>query len=157
GVEKELDGAGVVEADGAADGEGGVEEALPRRRVEVGGGGDLDDLLVAALQRAVALEEVDEVAVLVAEQLHLEVAGALDVLFEDHVGEAEGGTGLAAGLFEGLVELVGALGDAHAAAAAAHRRLDDDRVAEALGQGVGLGAARDGGVAAGEDRHAGLP
>ena len=36
---------------------------------------------------------------------------------------AEGGAGLAAGLLEGVVELVGVADDAHAAAAAAHGAL----------------------------------
>ena len=46
---------------------------------------------------------------LVAEQLHFDVPGAADELFEEHVGDAEGGAGLAAGLVEGVVELVGRL------------------------------------------------
>ena len=108
GVDEELDGGGVVEPDGPADGQRRVEDALPQGRVEVRRRGDLDDLLVAALDGAVALEEVDEAAVPVAEQLHFDVAGAADELFEEHVGDAEGGAGLAAGLVEGVVELVGA-------------------------------------------------
>ena len=137
GVDEELDGAGVVQADGPADGEGGVEDALAQGGIEIGGGGDLDDLLMAPLHGAIALEEVDQVAVLVAEQLHLDVAGAADELFEEDVGDAEGGAGLAAGLVEGVVELVRRQGDAHAAAAAAHRRLDDDRDSRAAGPARG--------------------
>ncbi len=86
------------------------ECAAESSAVEVRGRGDLDDLLVPPLDRAVALEEVDEVAVLVAEQLHLDVPGALDELLEEDVGDAERGAGLAAGLVEGLVELVGGRG-----------------------------------------------
>src|SRR5437899_2559615 len=78
GMDEELEGAGVVQADGPADGEGGVEDALAQGRVEVEGGGDLDDLLVPALDGAVALVEVDEVAVRVAEELDLDVAGVGD-------------------------------------------------------------------------------
>ena len=74
------------------------------------GRGDLDDLLMAALHGAIALEQVDQVAVLVAQQLHLDVAGAGDVFFEEDVGDAEGRAGFAPGLVEGLVELVGASG-----------------------------------------------
>ena len=77
------------------------------RGVEVRGRGDLDDLLMPALQRAIALEEMDQVAVLVAEQLHFDVAGACDELFEEDVGDAERRAGFALGLVEGLVELVG--------------------------------------------------
>jgi hypothetical protein len=56
---------------------------------------DLDDLLVAALHGAVALVQVDDVAVLVAEDLHLDVLRARDVLFEEDRGIAEGAAGLA--------------------------------------------------------------
>ena len=41
---------------------------------ELGRGRDFNQLLVAALDRAVALEQVDDVAVLVAQHLHLDVA-----------------------------------------------------------------------------------
>ena len=138
GVHEELDGGGVVQADGAADGQGGVEDAPAQGRVEAGGGGDLDDLLMAPLNGTIALEKVNKTAVPVAEQLDLDVAGAADELFEENVGDAEGGAGLAAGLVEGVVEFVGRQGDAHPAAAAAHRRLDDDGIAEPLGEDAAL-------------------
>ena len=50
---------------------------------------DLDDLLMPPLHRAVALVQVEHVAVLVAEDLHLDVLGARNVLFEKHRGIAE--------------------------------------------------------------------
>jgi hypothetical protein len=43
--------------------------------VETYGGGLLDDLLVSALDGAVALEQMDNIAVLVREHLELDVAG----------------------------------------------------------------------------------
>ena len=64
--------------------------------------------------------------------------------------------GLAPGLLDRGVELVGRLDDAHAAAAAAHRRLDDHGIAERLGQLARLGARLDRLVARRQDRHAGL-
>ena len=125
-------------------------------RIEVQGGGDLDDLLMTPLDGAIALEEVDESAAAVAEELDLDVSGATDEFFEEDIGDAEGGAGLASGLIEGVVELIGGEGDAHTAAAAAHRRLDDDGEAEPLGERVGFFAGTDGRVAAGQDRDAGL-
>ena len=73
-----------------------------------GAGASLDDLLVPPLDRAVALEQVDEVAVPVAEELHLDVPCALDELFEEHVRHAERRAGLAAGLVERRARVVGA-------------------------------------------------
>jgi len=49
-------------------------------------GGLLDELLVAALDRALALAEVHHVALAVGHHLDLDVAGALDVLLDVHVG-----------------------------------------------------------------------
>ena len=55
----------------------------------------LDHLLVAALHRAVAFEEMDDRAMLVGEDLHLDMTGALDQLLEIDVVLAEGGLRLA--------------------------------------------------------------
>ena len=71
------------------------------------GRGDLDHLLMPPLHRAIALEQVHQVAVLVAEQLHFDVPRPLDELFEEDVGAAEGGQRLALGLFERGGQFVG--------------------------------------------------
>ncbi len=55
------------------------------------GGGDLDDLLVAPLDAAVALTEVDDVPRLVAEHLHFDVADCVDELLDVQPPVAEGG------------------------------------------------------------------
>src|SRR5690606_31467986 len=68
-VVEELHGARVVVADAPGERDGGVAEVLADGRVELDGGRDLDDLLIAALHGAVALVEVDDVSVAVAEDL----------------------------------------------------------------------------------------
>src|SRR5947209_540406 len=87
-----------------------------------------------ALQRAVALPEVDDVAVHVAEDLYLNVARLLDVLFEVHAAVLEGVLRFLLGGLEAGLEGNVVAGDAHAAAAAAGRRLDEDRVTDAVCQ-----------------------
>ena len=83
-VEEELDGAGVAVGDLAADAAGRPSQSAARcSGVEGQRRGELDHLLVAALHRAVALEEVDEVAVVVAQHLHLDVLGILDVALQE--------------------------------------------------------------------------
>ena len=73
------------------------------------GDGDLlDDLLMAALDRALALAEVDDRAVRVAEHLHLDVAGPIEVALEEQAPVAERRRGFAAGRGERRVELAGA-------------------------------------------------
>ena len=77
GIQQELDGAGAEVVDGARRCAARARR-VPARCVvvEIRRRRALDDLLVAALHGAVALEQVDEVAVRVAEDLHLDVAGA---------------------------------------------------------------------------------
>ena len=69
-------------------------------RVEVDGRRDLDDLLVAALHRAIALVQVEDVAVLVAEDLHLDVLGLADKALEEYRVVAERALRLGARLVE---------------------------------------------------------
>src|SRR5262245_33419377 len=78
GIDKELDRAGIVQFHGAADREGGVENRGARFLREILGGSDLANLLMPPLERTVALEEMDEVAVAIADQLHLNVTGPAD-------------------------------------------------------------------------------
>ena len=100
------------------------------RRVEVRGRGQLADLLVPPLNRAVALEEVDQVAVPVAEQLHLDVLGPLDELLQEHVRDAERLPGLPAGGLDRLGQLVGRADHPHPPAASPGCGFDDQREAD---------------------------
>jgi hypothetical protein len=120
------------------------------------GGRFLDQLLVAPLDRALALAEVNDVAVMIAEDLDLDVARVLDVLLEIDVADAERGFRLALRGLERLAQLRRLADDAHAAAAAAGDGLDDDRVAELLGDLQALLFTFDRAVAAGQHGHAGF-
>ena len=155
-VDQKLDGAGVLVADLTADRQRRLADRVAYECVDVGGRGNLDDLLVPALDRAIALVEVDQVAMLVAQKLHLDVLGAANELFEKYVRAAEGVLSLAARLVERGVQRIGAFHDPHAAAAAAQRRLDNHRVAQRLGRLMRPRAGLHRRVAAGKDGHAGL-
>lgn len=50
GIDEEFDRSGIVVADGPADLDRGVADSLADGGVEIGGGGDFNDLLVAVLQ-----------------------------------------------------------------------------------------------------------
>ena len=104
---------------------------------------------MAALDGAVALEEVDAVAVRVAEHLHLDVAGALDQLFQIHLVLAEGGLRLALRLRDVADQRRRVADDAHAAPAAAPRGLQHHRVADRLGRGLPASGSSGSGSVAG--------
>ncbi len=91
----------------------GVEER--RRRL-------LDDLLVPALQRALALAEVDGRAVLIGEHLHLDVPRRSQVALEKESVVAERGRGDPAGRGDTVGEVALTLDHGHPLAATAGGR-----------------------------------
>ena len=88
-VDEELAGRGARVVERGDEPHGGVEDLAVERAGEAGRGRLLDQLLVAALQRAVAVADVDRVAVPVAEHLHLDVAGAADEALDEQPPVAE--------------------------------------------------------------------
>src|SRR2546430_17721334 len=74
-VDEELHGARVHVAGRAGHPTRRLTEALAQRRVHEGRRRFLDELLVATLDRALALAEVDHVTVAIGEHLNLDVAG----------------------------------------------------------------------------------
>ena len=97
-VEQELDGARAAVADLAGERDGvGADLSRAAPRIQVRRRRQLDHLLVAALHAAVALEEVDDVAVGVGQDLHLDVARVDHRLLEEHRRVAERRLRLAAG------------------------------------------------------------
>ena len=137
-VDQELDGAGALVVGGAGDLQAERADVLALLLGQVGGGGALDDLLVAALDRAVALPQVIDRPELVAEDLHLDVAGVEDHLLEVALAVAEGGLGLAAPLLDLLDQLLGLHHRPHPAPAAAPARLEHEGIADGLGHPLHL-------------------
>src|SRR6185503_3075057 len=125
-------------ADGPGTPEGHVEERVACRRIESGAGGLFDDFLVTALERAVALAEMDDRTLAIPEHLHLDVPRALERFFDVHARASECLLGFAPRSFEGGRELGFARDAAHALAPAAVRGLDEQWVADAFRRGARL-------------------
>ena len=138
GVDQELDGAGILEAGRTRQRHGIPQDALAQAVVEVRRRRHLDDLLVAQLHRTVALVQMHDVAPQVAQHLHLDVARPRHDLLQKESTVAEGGLRFALAAREGFVHVLGARDGAHAAAAAAGRGLQHDRVADGPGQRLRL-------------------
>ncbi len=90
---------------------------------------------MAALHRAIALEQIYDVAVRVAEHLDLDVAGLGDVFLHQHVIVAETRRCLTLARGERIEEVLVPLHQSHALAPAAGRGLDQHRVADLVSLG----------------------
>ena len=152
GDDKELDRAGVHVGGRLHQPDRVGEEPRAQIAVQAGRGGRLDHLLVAELDRAVPLVQVDGVAVRVGEDLDLDVPWTLDQLLDEHRTVAEGRLGLATAALEGLGHRIPGPHRAHAAAAAAGCRLQHDGIAEQIAEFARFVRRRDRSVAAGNDR-----
>ena len=75
--QQKLNGSGIGVADGAADRDRGLAHASAQIVRERGRGSLFDDLLVAALDGTIALEQVDQLAVQITENLEFDVARVL--------------------------------------------------------------------------------
>ena len=132
-VGDELDRAGADIADRARR----LDRGRAHRRAQLGRHAGrrrfLDHLLMAALQRAVALVEMNDIAVPVAEHLHLDVARRGDVFLDQHARIAERRLRLALRALERRLEIGVLVDAAHALAAAAGDRLDQHRIADLVG------------------------
>ena len=153
---EELDGAGVDVVARLGDLDRRLAHGLADLVGEVEGRGLLDQLLVAALRRAVALADPDAVAVRVGDDLHLDVAGPREVALDVALVASEALECLGLGRLERAVGLVGRLDDAHASAAAAVGRLDGDGPAVLLAEGDDIVAGLQVLGGAGHALHAGF-
>ena len=152
--EQELERAGVEIADRAT----GARDAclhrlscllVERRRRRL-----FDQLLMPALDRALALAERQHPAVRVAEHLDLDVPCRRDELLEVDAAVPERRQRLGAGALERRVQLSRGIDGPHALAAAARRGLEEDGIAD-LGGGAACLVRADR-LGAGHERHAGV-
>ena len=121
-------------------------------RIERGGGAFLPDLLMPALQRAIAFAQMDCAAAAVAENLDLDVPGLFEVFFKIDRIVAEGGFGFGARSRKGIDEIALGSRDLHAAPAAAGSGLDQDGIADLRGDALCVVIVVDAALRAG---HAG--
>ena len=132
-VHEELAGAGAGIADRVAEREGGVPQPASQGVVDRRRGRFLQHLLVATLDRAISLAEVNAVADGVEEHLDLDVAATLDEPLEDQPTVTKRRRRLAPRSGQAVRQPVRLANDAHPLAATAGRRLDQDREADPLG------------------------
>src|SRR5262249_59901509 len=154
-VDEELDGARVHVVDRGGGEQRGPVQAVARLRLEGRRGRLFDELLVSSLDAAVTLAEVDPDAVGVAQDLHLDVARLLDVLFAIDLRRPEGSRGLGLAGGEGLRGALAFAHDPHAPASATRGGLEDDGIADTVGDLDGFGHVLERALAAGNDGYSG--
>jgi hypothetical protein len=93
---------------------------------------------MAALNGAIALAQVDDIAMLVRQNLELDVMRALDIFLNEYGAVSESGEGLAGGHFHIFAQLGIRPDDAESAPSTTGAGFDHDRVAGFFGEGQGL-------------------
>ncbi len=88
--------------------------------------------MASSLDCAIALAEIDVIAMFIADDLHFDMARVDDHLFEIDVGIVEAHFGFGAGCGKLPHEIIGIMGDADPFSSAAGRRFDENRETESF-------------------------
>ncbi len=153
--QQELDGTGIFVANGLRRLDREIADVGALFRGQLRAGRDLDQLLVAALDRAVALEQVHGVAEAVGENLRFDVLRIDDALLEEDFRAAEGLGGFGDHSRISRFQLFAVVATTDTATTTTGCCLEHDRVADALCFAQGLGQIRQIAFGTGGDRYAG--
>lgn len=152
-VDEELGSSCVAVLDVPCDFDSIAQDSLTDLLGEMGRRSNLDDLLVATLDGAVTLEQVDAVALSISEQLDFDVPRALEESLDEDSAIAERGLGLADCTLEGILELLLAADDTHSTSSTSHGGLDDDREAMFFHEFSTVGVGLDRAGSTGDNRN----
>ena len=129
-IEQEFDCAGVAEARGLHQAHRRRAKLAANRRIEIRSRRDFDHFLMPALHRAIALPQMQHVAMIVAENLHFDVPRARQIFLDENGCVAERPERLALSFLKQRIECARLAHNAHAAPASAHRGFQHHGVAE---------------------------
>ena len=152
--QQKLHGTGVLVAHGLGRAHGQVADIGALLRGQLRAGSDLDQLLVAPLNRAITLKQMHHVAEAVTENLRLDVLGINDAFFQKHFGAAEGLGRLGDDPWVSLLQFIAAVAAPNAAPAAAVGGLEHYRVTNAVTFAQGFGDIRHVALGARSTGHA---
>lgn len=155
-VDQELCGSRISVVDRLGKLDSIVQEGIADLGGEVLGRGQLDNLLVPALDGAVTLVQVDDVSVVVAQELDLDVLGLVQETLDEDGSVAEGSLGLGRSPVEGVLQAGLVPHDTHTTPTASVGGLDDDGEAILISELLDLFESLDRSFGAGHDRDASL-
>src|SRR3972149_4635672 len=137
-VEKKFYGTGIIIIYGFAYFYGCITDALSEAFFKILRRGNLNDFLVPPLKRAVAFKQMYNIMVLVAEDLHLNVACLFDIFFYEALVRTEGRQRFTLRLVQAMSQFQLTANHTHTAAAAAMSGLDDNRISQFAAKRPGL-------------------
>src|SRR5690349_13781025 len=132
-INQEFDRSGVVVVRRLAELDCGVCELTAHPLGQPDGRCNLDHLLVPALYRTITFVQMDDVPLLVADDLDLDVLGAANVALQEHGIVAERGPRFPTRFLQLLLKFAGRVDNAHAASTPSERGLDDERKPDPFG------------------------
>jgi hypothetical protein len=133
-IDQELGSTSVAIVGGLCKSDGVVEDGISRLRRKILGRRQLNNLLMTTLHGAVTLVQVNDIAVVVSQQLHLNMLGTVEEALDEDGSVAESGLGLGCGSLEGVLEILLLPHHTHATSSTAEGGLDDDWEAVFVGE-----------------------
>lgn len=152
-VDKELGGACVAVLDVPGDLDSVVQNSLTNIFGKVGRGSNLDDLLVATLDRAVTLEQMDAVALSISEELDFDVPWTLNESLDEDSSVTKRALGFADCALKGILELGMGTNDTHPTTSTAHSGFNDDRKPVFFHEGITIHVGFDRAGSSGNNRN----
>ena len=131
-IVKKLDRSGIAVTGLASQLNCGRTQLFAHARRKICRGRDFDNFLMAALHGAIALVQMQQLAMLVAENLHFQMTRASKIFLEEDGTIAEGRTRFTLGFLQQALELGGIVDDPHATPASTHGGLDHQGIANFL-------------------------
>jgi hypothetical protein len=152
-VDEELCGACVAVVDGPGQLDSIGQDSVSNIGGKVLGRCNLDNLLMTALNGAITLVKVDNVAVVVTEKLNLNVLGLVKESLDEDSAVAKGRLGLRGSSLEVLLEGFGITDHTHTSTTSTVGGLDDDGEAVLVGEGFDLFESLDGALGTRNNRN----
>ena len=152
-IVEELNGARVIVANLAGHPRRRSAQLLDDVLGQAEGRRDLNNLLMPPLHRAIALVQVDHIAMLVAKNLHLDVLRVGDVFLQEHRRIAKRPARLRLRLVEQVAQVRRLVDHAHPATTATEGRLDDERETDLFRHLQRISAVADGVLGARQRGH----
>jgi hypothetical protein len=150
-INQELGGTSVAVVNGFGESDSVVQDGLTSLLGQVLCRGKLDDLLVASLDTAVTLEQVNDIAVAVTQKLDFNVLGAVQETLDEDGAVTKCRLGFGCGTLESLLELFLLPDDSHTTATTTKGSLDDDGESVLVGEALDFFELLDGAVGTGND------